>query len=351
MVGKILGRMAKDWFLAGMVSAVALAVIFPEFGSIGGAMHAEQVSNWGIFMIFLLHGLALSTEHLRRGMSRWKLHVLVQALTYVVFPLLYFPFRAAFGGLMPAGLLLGFLYLCALPSTVSSSVAMTAIARGNVPAAIFNATLSSLLGIVLTPSIVELIEGVQGTGGLSFSHAVTNIALMLLLPFVLGQALRPVFGKLAQKYKKWINTFDKLVILVLVYGTFCDSVKSGLWTHTGLNVLVVTLGGTVLFLGLVLCLSSWLGKKLGLPVEDRITAVFCGSKKTLASGVPMARLIFGANPALGLIVLPIMFYHPLQLFVCSVLAARYARRDEAAAHGHGAALAGSPALEAVRVRS
>jgi len=351
MVGKILEKMAKDWFLAGMVLAVALATVFPEFGSIGGAMHAEQVSNWGIFMIFLLHGLALSTEHLRRGMSRWKLHLLVQAMTFVVFPILYFPFRALFGGLMPSGLLLGFLYLCALPSTVSSSVAMTAIARGNVPAAIFNATLSSLLGIVLTPSIVELIEGVQGAGGLSFGHAVVNISLMLLLPFVLGQVLRPFFGKLASRHKKFINTFDKLVIVVLVYGTFCDSVKSGLWTHTGLEVLVVTLGGAALLLALALFLSSWIGKRMGMPVEDRITAVFCGSKKTLASGVPMARLIFGANPALGLIVLPIMFYHPLQLFVCSLLASRYARRDTVSASPVADLMPGVPAVEAVRVRS
>ncbi|MGE4535992.1 MAG: bile acid:sodium symporter family protein [Desulfovibrio sp.] len=351
MVGKILEKMAKDWFLAGMVLAVALATVFPEFGSSGGAMHAEQVSNWGIFMIFLLHGLALSTEHLRRGMSRWKLHLLVQAMTFVVFPILYFPFRALFGGLMPSGLLLGFLYLCALPSTVSSSVAMTAIAKGNVPAAIFNATLSSLLGIVLTPSIVELIEGVQGAGGLSFGHAVVNISLMLLLPFVLGQVLRPFLGNLASRHRKFINTFDKLVIVVLVYGTFCDSVKSGLWTHTGLEVLVVTLGGAALLLALALFLSSWIGKRMGMPVEDRITAVFCGSKKTLASGVPMARLIFGANPALGLIVLPIMFYHPLQLFVCSLLASRYARRDEVQASPVADAMPGTAAMEAVRVRS
>lgn len=350
MIGKIVGKMAKDWFLAGMVLAVALATVFPGFGSAGGAMHAEFVSNAGIFMIFLLHGLALSTEHLRRGMSRWKLHLLVQTLTFVVFPILYFPFRALFGGLMPQGLLLGFLYLCALPSTVSSSVAMTAIARGNVPAAIFNATLSSLLGILLTPAIVGLLEGVQGSGGMSFGHAVANIAGMLLLPFVLGQVLRPFLGRLAMRHEKAINTFDKLVILVLVYGTFCDSVKSGLWAHTGLEILAVTLVGTALFLGLVLFLSSWMGTRLGLPVEDRITAVFCGSKKTLASGVPMARLIFGANPALGLIVLPIMFYHPLQLFVCSVLASRYARRDEPVAPEVVAAMPGVPAVEVVRVR-
>ena len=161
---------------------------------------------------------------------------------------------------------------------------------------------------------------------MSFGHAVVNISLMLLLPFVLGQVLRPICGRLAARHKKFINFFDKLVILVLVYGTFCDSVKSGLWTNTGIEILALTLGGSALLLTLAIVISVKVSDWLGFSMEDRIAAIFCGSKKTLASGVPMAKLIFGANPALGMIVLPIMFYHPWQLLVCSIMAGRFANR-------------------------
>ncbi len=317
-------------------------------------MHAEVVSDAGIFAVFFLHGLALSTRSLREGMSRWQLHLLVQTLTFVAFPLLFIPFRAVFGGIVPEGLMLGFLYLCALPSTIQSSVAMTAIGKGNVPAAIFNATLSSLLGIVLTPAIVGLVIDMQGSGGMSFGKSVINIATMLFLPFVLGQALRPVLGKLASKHKKFINNFDKLVILMLVYGSFCDSVKSGLWTNNGLEVIAITMGGAAIFLAMALFISSKASKWLGFSMEDRITAIFCGSKKTLASGVPMARLLFGAHPAVGMIVMPIMFYHQLQLFVCSIMAGRFADRFNKAAliveEPEQDVVPGDVAVEPVRAR-
>jgi len=333
MIVKLLRKMASDWFLAGMITAVILATLFPEFGASGGAMHADTVSDAGIFLVFMLHGLALSTRSLCEGMSRWKLHLLVQSLTFVAFPLLFIPFRAAFSGIIPEGLMLGFLYLCALPSTIQSSVAMTAIGKGNVPAAIFNATLSSLLGILLTPAIVGLVIDMQGAGGMSFSKSIINIGTLLFLPFVLGQVLRPVFGNLASRHKKFINMFDKLVILMLVYGSFCDSVKSGLWTNNGIEVLAITMAGAALFLAMALFISSKVSRWLGFSMEDRITAIFCGSKKTLAAGVPMARVLFGAHPALGMIVMPIMFYHQLQLFVCSIMAGRFASRfDVTLAH-------------------
>lgn len=349
MIGRLLRKMASDWFLAGMISAVLLAAAFPAFGAAGGAMHADVVSNAGIFAVFFLHGLALSTRSLVAGLTKVKLHLLVQTLTFVIFPLLYFPFKLLFGGVVPEGLMLGFLYLCALPSTISSSVAMTAIAKGNVPAAIFNATLSSLLGIVLTPAIIGLVQEGGATGGLSFGQAVLNIATLLLLPFVLGQLARPVLGNLASRYKKYINTFDKLVILLLVYSSFCDSTASGLWRDNGLSVIAITLAGAAVFLTAALFVSSKAAAWMGFSEEDRITAIFCGSKKTLASGVPMARLLFGAHPALGLIVLPIMFYHQLQLFVCSIMAGRFADRFNRVENDEGE-FAGMPEAEPVRVR-
>jgi sodium/bile acid cotransporter 7 len=326
MLAKRLRKIAKDWFLLGMISAVILATLFPDVGRTGGTIRADKLSDLGIFLIFLFHGIGLSTESMRKGLSRWKLHVMVQTMTFVIFPLLWFGFRAVMGGIMPEDLLLGFLYLCALPSTISSSVAMTAIGKGNVPGAIFNATLSSLLGIFLTPLIIGIALATSGSGGLSLVDAMIKIAVLLLLPFAVGQALRPLVGAWFSRYKKYVNTFDKMVILMLVYASFCDSVKGGLWTNHGFSTIGLTLLGAGMILAVVLALTTFTARRLGFDHGDEVAAVFCGSKKTLASGVPMAKLLFGAHPALGVIVLPIMFYHQLQLFGCSILAERYARR-------------------------
>ena len=329
MLAHRLKKILRDWFLIGMISAVGLATLYPDFGRTGGTMHADVATDVGIFLVFLFHGIGLSTENMRKGMSRWKLHVMVQTMTFVMFPILWLVLNAAFGSVIPPYLMLGFLYLCALPSTISSSVAMTAIGKGNVPGAIFNATLSSLLGIFLTPLIISLALETSGAQGLSLVDAMIKIAILLLLPFLLGQMLRPVVGAWFSRYKKYINNFDKAVILMLVYASFCDSVKGGLWTNYGLGTIAMTMAGAAVILVIVLGVTTFTAKRLRFEKEDEIAAVFCGSKKTLASGVPMAKLLFGVHPGLGLIVLPIMFYHQIQLFGCSILADRYARRLQA----------------------
>ncbi|HYH98509.1 bile acid:sodium symporter family protein [Hyalangium sp.] len=326
VVARVLQRLARDRFLAGMVAAVALAALFPDFGSSGGAMHADVVVNVGIFLVFFLHGLGLSPGSMRAGLTRWRLHVLVQTFTFVVFPVLWLVLDAVAGRWLPADLSLGFLYLCAVPSAISSSVTLTGIARGNVAGAIFNASLSSLLGVVLTPLLVGLLARTTGQA-LSWADTALKLAALLVLPLVLGQVLRPLLGGWFARYKAYTNGFDRLVILVLVYASFCDSVEAGLFTRYGGAVLAMALGGAALLLAVVLWLTTRAARWARFNTEDEIAAVFCGSKKTLASGVPIARLLFGAHPALGLIVLPLMFYHQLQLIVCSVLAERYAARS------------------------
>ncbi|NOK03365.1 MULTISPECIES: bile acid:sodium symporter family protein [Myxococcus] len=322
---RLVKRLARDWFLLGMFGAVILAALFPEFGASGGPMHADVVADVGIFAVFLLHGLGLPAAQLRAGVVTWRVHVVVQAFTFVVFPLLWWLGDVLVGRWMPADLSLGLLYLCAVPSTISSSVAMTGVARGNVPAAIFNASLSSLLGIVLTPLIIGLFASATGHS-LSMGQAILKLSTLLLLPLALGQLLRPLVGGWFARYRPYTNAFDRVVILVLVYSSFCDSIASGLFSDYGAAVLGVAFVGAVLILAIVLMLTTRTARALGFSKEDEITVVFCGSKKTLASGVPMARLLFGANPALGLIVLPLMFYHQAQLLVCSLLAERYAKR-------------------------
>lgn len=324
-----LRHLLRDRFLLGMLLAVVLASLTPQFGRSGGVLHLDAIANAGIFTVFFLHGIALSLASLKAGLLNWRLHALVQTHTFVVFPLLWLLLDALFGSFVPHGLMLGFWYLCALPSTISSSVAMTALGRGNVPGAIFNATLSSLLGIVLTPLLVSLLVGAGGGGGRSLGEAILNIAGLLLAPFVLGQLLRPWCGAWFAARKRWTGLIDRGVILMLVYGSFSDAVAGGIWTTYGFSVLVTAFAGSALLLAIVLWLTRRSARLFGFSTADEVAAVFCGSKKTLASGMPMAKLLFGASPALGLVVLPILLYHPLQLFVCSVMAERYAARPSA----------------------
>ena len=332
-----MAKLKVDWFLVGIGAAMALAWVIPGPGSDGGWLHPELVTKLGVALIFLLHGLGLSFANLRAGASRGRLHLVVQASTFVVFPLLSLAVVVVAGGSIAPDLRLGFFYLGALPSTVSSSVAMTAAARGNVAAAIFNATLSSLLGVFLTPLLIGWMMAESGrTGGnpLPLGKVILDLLLWLVLPLLVGQGLRPWLGGWAARHKRWTSKVDRGTILLLVYTSFCDSVQRGVWTEQGLGVVVATLIGAGAMLGLMLVGVNLACRWLGFSVEDRIAAVFCGSKKTLASGVPMAHLIFGSSPALGVILLPIMVYHPLQLVVCGVLASRWARRDERTMPGH-----------------
>ena len=313
-----------DWFLLGMLLAVALAWLFPEPGAKGGSLHPELVSKLGVSLIFFLHGLTLSFAALAAGTRKWQLHLLVQLCTFLFFPLLGLVLLWLTADHVEPHLRTGLFFLCALPSTVSSSVALTATARGDVPAAVFNATLSSLLGVLLTPLWLQLALGAGGHA-LPLGRVVLDLLLWLVLPLLVGQGLRPLLGSLATRHKARIGVLDRLTILLLVYTSFCDSMKAGVWSQGA-----ATLGVSALAAGALLTLAMscvWLvGRALGFELSERITALFCGSKKTLASGVPMARLIFGDSSALALILLPIMLYHPLQLVVGGWLAARFARR-------------------------
>ncbi len=311
-----------DWFLVGMAGATLLAWLFPTPGAAGGWLHPELLTKVGIALIFFLHGVALSFPAMKAGAFNWRLHLAVQTTTFLFFPLLGLAVIALLGGRIDADLRLGIFYLCALPSTVSSSVAFTAAAGGNVAGAVFNATLSSLLGIVLTPLWVGVVAAAGGHM-LPLGPVVLDLVRWLLAPLAAGQLMRPLLGAIAQKHKSRINVADRWTILVLVYTSFCESFQSGVWSKHGWGTLlgVVALAGALFWVALLV--TSATARALRLGREDRIAAIFCGSKKTLASGVPMAHLIFGPHLGVGVILLPIMIYHPLQLVICGVLAGRW----------------------------
>jgi sodium/bile acid cotransporter 7 len=314
-----------DWFLLGMGAAVALAWLLPDPGGAGGSLHPELVNKLGVALIFFLHGLSLPLQALAAGTRKWRLHLLVQASTFALFPGWGLLLLTAFGARLGPDLRVGLFFLCALPSTVSSSVALTAAARGDVAVAVFNASLSSLLGVVLTPLWLSFALGASGRA-LPLGQVLLELATWLVLPLVVGQLLRPLLGGFAARHKAQINVVDRATILLLVYTSFCDSVKGGVWRQ-GLQPVLISALTSVVLLALALSITWSLGSRLGFAREERIAALFCGSKKSLATGVPMARVIFGAAPNLALVLLPIMIYHPLQLVVGGWLAGRFSRES------------------------
>lgn len=318
-----------DWFLTGMFVAVALAWVFPAPGAKGGWLHPEIVTKAGVALIFFLHGVALSFAAMRAGALNWRVHLLVQGTAFGIFPLIGLAiFHSLPETWLTPDLRLGFFYLCALPSTVSSSVAMTAAARGNVPTAVFNATLSSLLGVVLTPLWVGAVleSGSTAAAAVPVGEVILDLVKWLVMPLVVGQLLRPLLGEWAKRNKKLTTRVDRCTILMLVYTSFCDSVVAKVWTGRGATTLVLSAVGSIALFFIVFAIVGVICTAMRLSMEDRIAAQLCGSKKSLATGVPMANLIFDGNPALGVILLPIMIYHPLQLIITAMLASRWAKR-------------------------
>ena len=317
-------RIKFDWFLIGMVVAVALAWVFPAAGAPGGVLHPQLVNKIGVALIFFLNGVSLSFAAMKAGASRWPVHIVVQATTYVIFPVMGLTLMLLPARWIAPELAIGFFYLCAIPSTVSSSVVMTAAARGNVPVAVFNATLSSVIGIFVTPLLIGWYLHTGSVGG-ARGGVILDLMLWLLLPLMLGQLCRPWLKDWAWNHKKLINRVDRSTILFIIYTSFCESIVRGVWSGKSEVILTAIIGAVMLFYAIFYSVSA-IAKAAGFNAGDRIAAIFCGSKKSIAAGVPMAQLIFAGDPRLGLILLPLMIYHPLQLVICGVLAGRWERR-------------------------
>lgn len=314
----------------GMVVAIALATVSSDVGKSGGFIHLDKLTGIGVAIVFFLHGLGLSPQAIKAGMANWRLHIYIQVATFVVYPLLWVVFGQAFMGYMPAALAFGFCYLLVLPSTISSSVAMTSVGKGNVPGAIFNASLSSILGVFITPFLIQLFMGVEGVQ-LDLLDSVISISKLLIVPMIIGQLLRPFLVSWVAKHKGAVGKVDKYVILLIVYNAFCDSVENGIWSEFSIGLLVTSIAICLVILMFMVHFIQWGARRVKFELPDEVAAVFCGTKKTLAAGIPMAKVIFGTDPTLGMILLPIMLYHPIQIFYCAILANRYARQSEGAA--------------------
>jgi sodium/bile acid cotransporter 7 len=317
-------RLLPDNFTLTLIAVVATASVLPAQGQVAVAF--GWVTNIAISVLFFLHGAKLSRNAIIAGAGHWRLHLLIFICTFGLFPLIGLALKPLLMPMVGPELYAGFLYLCVLPATVQSAIAFTSLARGNIPAAICSAAASSLIGIFITPLLVALLMGVHSDGG-STLEAIRKISIQLLLPFTVGQISRHWIGDWVNRNKRWLKNVDQGSILLVVYTAFSSAVISGLWQQVPVLRLLGVLVGCCLLLALALLVTHQLGKWLGFNMEDRITILFCGSKKSLATGVPMAQILF-AGSSIGLLILPLMLFHQIQLMVCAVLAQRYARRPE-----------------------
>ncbi|MCY9847143.1 MULTISPECIES: bile acid:sodium symporter family protein [Pectobacterium] len=317
-----LQRLRIDKFLLVLILVVVTASILPAEGSV--KVFFEHLTTAAIALLFFMHGAKLSREAISAGMGHWRLHLVVFASTFILFPLLGIGMSLLSPVVLTPTLYLGFLYLCALPATVQSAIAYTSMAGGNVAAAICSASASSILGVFLSPILVGLLMHTQG-GETDTLHAIGSIIMQLMVPFVIGHLSRPLIAKWVERNRKLINITDRSSILLVVYVAFSEAVVQGIWGQINVWSLLAVVGCSIVLLAIVLVVNTLVARKLGFNTADEITIVFCGSKKSLANGIPMANVLFPAA-AVGAMVLPLMIFHQIQLMVCAALAQRYAKR-------------------------
>ena len=320
----MLARLLPDQFILWLLGTVALALLLPVTGSAARAVDILTLA--AIFALFLLHGIRLPREALLSGVTDWRLHLAILGLTFALFPLLGLALSRLLPGLLAPELWTGLLFLCALPSTVQSSIAYTSIARGNVGGAVAAAAYSNLIGVFLTPLLVWLMLQAQ-SAQISLA-SVGRIFALLFLPFVLGHLLRPWLIVAVEARPALTRMVDKGTILLAVYGAFSAATVAGVWRRlppAELGLLAVLL---LLLLALVIAAALLLGRLGRFPRPSRAAILFCGPVKSLVAGAPMARLLFPAAAA-GLVILPVMIFHILQLIVSAWIAGAMSRRDGA----------------------
>ncbi|MDR3664633.1 MAG: bile acid:sodium symporter [Mycobacterium sp.] len=321
----LLAKLRIDGFLLGLVASMAVGVLIPARGEAAGVL--EWATKIAIAVLFLLYGTRLEPREALEGLKHWRLHTTVLAATFVLFPLLGLAMRVLVPSVLTDELYTGMLYLCLLPSTVQSSIAFTSIARGNVAAAVVSASASNLLGIFVTPLLVTLL--MQTSGGATVSAtSILEIVVQLLLPFIAGQLLRSKLHRVLS-HTTLTKVVDRGSVYLVVYAAFSAGMAEHIWAGMTVSNVVAVIAVSVVLLAVVLGVTAGVARLLGFDRADRIVIIFCGSKKSLATGLPMATVLFAGHPV-GLIVLPLMIFHQIQLITCATLAARWGRKAEAA---------------------
>ncbi len=315
-----------DNFVLAIIAVVIIAYLFPGPGSENSAIPLDTISSIGVSLIFFFYGLKLSPDKIKSGLKNWKLHVLIQTSTYLLFPaivIIGYPFFKE----THFSIWLAFLFLAALPSTVSSSVVMVSIAKGNIPAAIFNASISGLIGIAITPLWIGLFLE-QAAADFDLGHIYMELLIEILLPVVLGLALQRFGHTYTVQYNKYLTLFDKTIVLLIVYKSFAESFEKNIFSSVDISdLLLMALAVVLLFYGIYQVIGL-MARRLGFNREDSITARFCGTKKSLVHGTVFSKVLFPASMPAGLILLPLMLFHAIQIFIVSIIASKLAKEKE-----------------------
>ncbi len=321
LIQKIKHWTARNWFLAGLLLAAFTAWVFPEPGAAGGVLRSEVTTKAGIVVIFFFQGLSLPLSMIRQGLLQWRLHIFVQVFIFMVMPLLVLGLCLPVWHLASWEMKMGFIFLGALPTTIATAITYTAMSGGNVAGAVFNAAGSNLAGIFITPLWISFW---MKTGGqnIPLEQVIAGIAMMIMLPMLAGQVIRPFVRRKVDKHKKTLSTMSSLIILFIVYAAFCESWMNNIWAGQGTLSLVLAVSGAIL-LYVLARLAVYAGIRwMGFNRENARAALFCSTQKTLAAGVPLGNMIFASHPALGTILLPLMFYHGIQLLLDGILVNR-----------------------------
>ncbi|WP_113923157.1 bile acid:sodium symporter family protein [Cognataquiflexum aquatile] len=313
-----LNRVGLNTFFFLLVGMIFLAKAFPEWGSEESPLPLKAITGIGISVIFFFYGVKLSPEKLKQGLSNWKLHILVQSTTFLIFPMVVLLLYAVWGD--EANLFwIGTFYLAALPSTVSSSVVMVSIAGGNLPAAIFNASISSMVGIFITPLWMDLMLP-ETAVDFDLTDTIIKLSFQVLVPVILGLFVHKYLVKYVNKHQTALKNFDQAIILLIIFTAFAESFSENMFDgHSASELILLGVLMLVFFL-LMMGLMYLLSKALKFSREDMITVIFCGSKKSLVQGAVMGRVMFPDPVVFGVMLLPLMVYHALQLMVGSAIA-------------------------------
>lgn len=313
-----------DGFIAGIILMITMAWLVPGIGGESSLIHLKDLIRYGIALLFFFYGLRLSPEKLVSDLKNWRLHVVIQSVTFVVFPFLVLLFRPFLKGTDHEMLWLAVFFLAALPSTVSSSVVMVSIAEGNISSAIFNASLSGMIGIIITPLWMGIFLEKQ-SAAFAFGDVVMDLIRQILIPVIVGLLLHRFWGSWATRNKRTLSLFDKSVILCIVYRSFSDSFLNGIFHGISWTDLILLSASVITLFFVVFNLTKVLTRWMKFNREDSITVIFCGSKKSLVHGSVMASVLFAGSSAGGIILVPVMIYHAFQLFYISVVARRYSK--------------------------
>ncbi len=314
-----LSKAGLNGFFFLLIGTIFLAWLFPSIGTDQSPLQLPKIAEYGVTLIFFFYGLKLNPKSLISDLSNWKLHLLVQLSTFILFPVTVLVMKMAFPVYFSTLLGLGIFYLATLPSTVSSSVVLVSIAGGNLPSAIFNASISSIIGIFITPVWMSgMLE--KTLGNFEIGHTILKLCLEVLLPVVLGLLLHRKLGAWAAQYKTALRHFDQSIILFIVFTSFCESFSGKMFDGFPLQQLFLLGALMLIFFLLVFGLMDLFSVWLGFNRADRITVIFCGSKKSLVQGAVMGKVMFPDQAMLGVVLLPLMLYHALQLLAGSTIA-------------------------------